>query len=301
MATPINRGQLPEALWAGIQAIWGQTYKEYPKLYEKFFQIEKSSKAFEKDQQFTGFPKASVKEEGGSVSFSQMFQGYQQEYRHYTYAIGAVITREMLEDDQYGIIKKIPRLLARSLRATEETVATNVLNNAATAGYTYADGVTLSSTAHPLVGTGGTFANKANTDADVSETALEAAVQTVMGFVDDQGLPVLAQPKALVVHVNNAMYMRKILETKQSIGNNYNDKNIVATYPIEPVVTPYLTDSDSWFLTTDVMDGLKFYSRRAPELEEDNDIDTSNKKIVTSERFSVGVTDPRGVYCSFGA
>lgn len=301
MATVMSRGNFPEALWPGIANLWGQSYKENPKLYSQFFQVEKSDKAFEKDQQFTGFPKAAVKESGANAFYSQMYQGLQQEYRHITYAIGGMITREMVEDDQYGIIKKIPALLARSMRSTEETVATNVLNNAGNAAITYADGQPLASTAHTLVATGGTYANRPASYGDLSETTLEAAIVAIMGFVDDQGLPIVVEPKALVVPVDSSFIVRKILETKQTLGSNNNDKNIVATMPINPVVTPYITDTDSWFLTTNVSDGLKFYDRRAAEIEKSNDFDTQNMKVLTSRRFSVGVTDPRGVWCNFGA
>lgn len=304
MATVHTTGNFPELLWGGIAKIWGISYNEYPAIYSQFFEKESSDKAFEKEQQITGFPLAGIKEQGDEVPFSQMYQGGQKEYRHLTYAIGASVTREMVEDDQYGVIRKIPKLLARSLREVEEVTTHSVLNNGFTApssgGTQTVDALALFTTAHTLLN-GTTGSNTLTTAADLTQTSLETALQAIMDMTDDQGLKMAAKPKTLIVPTNYNFLARKILETQEVVGSNNNDKNIVANMNLKLVVSPYITDSDSWYIVTDVPNGLKFYTRREAELDRDNDFGTDNLKIKTSKRYSYGITDWRGVYGVPGA
>lgn len=296
----ITTGTLPEALYPGIAETWGTSYKQYPALYPEFFKVESSDQNFEKEQQFTGTPIASVKEEGNQVTFERIYQGYQKEYRHYTYSIGASVTQEMVEDDQYNIINQIPKFLSRSLREVEEVVAHLQLNNGFTTN-TGPDGQALFSTAHPLVGTGGTLSNTPTTPADLTETALENAIISLMDWTDDQGLKAMTKPKTLVVPTAYAMTARKILETQYKVGTADNDKNIVNTYNLKLVVSPYITDSDAWFLFTDAEMGLKFKVRRPATLQKFNDDRTQNMNVITTKRFSTGFTDWRAAYASPGA
>lgn len=292
-------GNFAEELWPGIAKHWGTSYKDYPTIYSQVFDMMTSDKAFEKVQQITGFPKAAIKGEGNEAYFTQMYQGYQKEYRHYTYSIGAVVTQELMEDEQYGQIKKIPELLARSMRETEEVVAHNIFNNAFTTGYNGPDGVVLCSTAHPLIG-GGTFANRPTNAADLTQTSLESALVAIMDFQDDQGFQILTKAQKLFVPSELYFLAHKLLETQMVVGSADNDKNIVANMSIKPIVSPYLTDADSWFILTD-QPGLTWFTRREAKLDRDNDFGTDNLKMKTTKRFSVGFDDWRGVYGVPGA
>lgn len=304
MASVHGTGSFAELLWPGIAKLWGTSYKDWPSLYTQFFELDTSDKAFEKEQQITGFPIAGIKDEGDETPFSRMYQGAQKEYRHLTYGIGAIITREMAEDDQYNAIKKVPKLLSRSMREVEEVVAHSILNNGFTApasgGTPTVDGVALYSTAHPLIN-GGTESNTLTVAADLGQTSFENACQDVLDFQDDQGLIHGARVKKLVVPTSYNYLAKKLLETEKVIGSFNNDKNIIAGEGIKLVVSPYLTDTDAWFLITDVDNGLKFYTRREAELDRDNDFETDNLKIKTTKRFSVGNTDFRGSYAVPGA
>lgn len=293
-------GNFAELLWPGIAQIWGNSYKMYPTKYTQFMKIKKSEKAFEKEQQITGFPKAAVKEEGNEAFFSAMYQGYQKEFRNLTYSIGAIITREMVEDDQYGQINRIPSMLSESMQKTKETVATNLLNNGFSTNLT-PDGVALFHASHPLVG-GGTLKNTPTTASDLTLTSLEQGIIDVRNFKDDQGLELDISVKTLVVPNELEFVAKKLLESNYIPGSADNDKNIVQGYGINVVQTSFLTDTDAWFLITDVMDGaLTMYERRSAEIDRDNDFDTDNLKIKTTERFSVGQADFRCAYGSPGA
>lgn len=294
----------PELLYKGLADIWGNNYKDYPTLYTQFFKVEKSEQNFEKEQQITGLPTAVVKSEGNEIEFQQMYQGYQKEYRHATYAIGAEVTREMVEDDQYSVINQIPSFIARSMREVEEVVAHNVFNYGFDAtNYPQADGSAFFSTSHQLVGiSGGTIANTPATATDLSMTSLEQGIIAIMDFVDDQGLKRMFRPTTLVVPTALSMTARKILETEYAVGSADNDKNIVASYNLKLVVSPYLTDNDAWFLVTDAPSGLKFKVRRAPDFARHNEFNTQNMLLAGSSRFSCGVTDSaRAAYASPGA
>lgn len=300
MATAHSTGRLAELLWPGIASIWGQKYNNYPTLYTDYMRMEKSNKAFEKEQGYTKLPKAALKSEGAEVAFSTMFQGYQKEYRHYTYGIGAVITREMTEDDQYNVISNIPKLLADSMHQLQETLCANLVNNGFSAALT-ADGLSVFNSAHTLIATGGTTGNIPSVAADLSQTSFEQATIDIASYVDDQGNPILVKAKSIMVPPSLEHTMHKLLETKQVVGSADNDKNILSTMGIKPIMNPYLTDTDAWVIFTDSDNGFTCYTRREAELDRDNDFETDNLKMKTTKRFSLGVTDWRGAYASAGA
>lgn len=294
-------GFAPELLYPGLAKVWGTTYKQYPKKYTSFFQTKNSTKAFEKEQEINEFSLASVKDQGDSVQFDRMTQGFQKEYVHTTYGLGAIITREMMEDDQYNVINKIPGFLARAMVRTEETVATNVLNNGFDAAITGADGQPLFSASHPNSGTsGGTQSNLLATSADLTQASLEAILIQISDARDGNGNRIVVEGKKLVTSRSDIFNATKILETKYKTASADNDINVVSNLGMELIVTNYLTDQDAWFVVTDVEDGLTFYNRRSASVNRDNDVSTENLAIVTTMRFDTGWTNWRGVYGSAG-
>lgn len=295
-------GFAPELLYPGLAAIWGLNYENYPKMYPKFMEMKTSDKRFEKEQGMAGFALASVKDEGDSVDFARMTQGYQKEYNHTTYGLGAIITREMVEDDQYNIINKIPQLLAEAMGRTEETQATAVLNNGFDTAFVGADGQPLFSLVHPNAGdAGGTQRNTPLTNADLTQTSLESAIIDIMDFRDENNQRMNFAAKALIVSRSDYFNATKILETKYKVGAADNDVNVISNLNLDLVVTNYLTDQDAWFVKTNANNGLTFYTRRPAGIERDNDISTQNLAIVTTMRFDTGFTDWRGAWGSPGA
>lgn len=295
-------GFAPELLYPGLKSIWGTSYEQAPKLYTKFMDVKQSDKRFEKEQGMTGFSIAGVKGEGDSVSYGTLVQGFQKEYAHTTYGLGAIITREMIEDDQYNIINQIPRLLSEAMVRCEETMGTNVLNNGFDTGFTGADGQPLFSASHPNAGTiGGTQSNVLATPSDLTQTSLEAALIGIMNFRDENNQRIVISPKKLVVSRSDFFNATKILETKYKVGAADNDINVISNIDLELVVTNYLEDQDAWYVITNALNGLTFMQRRAAGIERDNDISTQNLAIVTTERFDTGWTDWRGAFGSAGA
>lgn len=295
-------GFAPELLYPGLAELWGTSYEQHPKMFDKFFEMKTSDKAFEKEQGMSGFATAGVKDQGDSVAFARLTQGFQKEYVHVTYGLGAIVTREMMEDDQYGFIRQIPSLLAEAMVRTDETVATAVLNNAFDSSVTGADGQSLCSTAHPNAGSsGGTQSNRPTVAVDLTQTSLENAFIDIMNIRDENGQRLNIKPKKLVVSRSDLFNAQKILKTQYKVGSADNDVNIISESGLELVVTNYLTDQDAWFLINNVRNGLTYYTRRAADIERDNDrVGTQNLAIVTTKRFSTGFTDYRGVYGSPG-
>ena len=292
-------GNFAELLWPGIATIFGDEYNQYEPLYKKIFEMKNSDKAFEKEQGVTGLPLAAIKEQGKAATFVDPNQGFQKEYVNVTYGLGATVTREMYEDDMYGYINTLPKMLARSLYQTEETVHFNVLNNGFSTELT-ADGQTVFNASHNLVG-GGTFRNQLATAADLTQTSLEQATQDLLDFVDDQSLKIRVMPKCLVVPTALNHTARKILETHYVTGSADNDINPVYGLFMDLVVSPWLTDSDAWFIVTDCPNGLTCFVRRDSEITRDNEFATENLQFKTTRRWSQGVTDPRGVFGTAGA
>lgn len=301
MAVVHSTGQFAEELWPGIQEHWGQEYDEFPAIYSRFMTMENSDKAFEKVQQITGFPRAGIKEEGQEAVFSQMFQGFQKEYRNLTYSIGAIVTREMVEDEQYGTIKKIPKLLARSMRETEEVVSHTIINEGFNSVFGGPDGVELFSNAHPVVGGGANQSNILAVAADLSQTSLENATTQIMRFQDDQGLQIKVRSMKLFVPSESYHIAHKLIGSDYIVGSADNDINTLKSdMTFEVITSPYLTDTDAWFIVTDV-EGIRFFERRGAELDRDNDFETDNLKMKTTQRFAVGFDDWRAAFGTPGA
>jgi hypothetical protein len=299
MAGVITTGNHPKALWPGMNAWFGASYKEFPEEYREIFSVEKSSKNYEEDSALTGFGLAPIKSEGSAVSYDSETQGFTKRYTHVVYGLGYVVTQEELEDNQYEIVsKRRIKRLAFSMRQTKEIVAANVLNRATTSGYTGGDGVVLLSTAH--TSTAGNWSNKLATAADLSEASLEDMVIQISQATNDRGLNIALRPTKLIVPVNLQFEAKRIL--KSELQSNSAENNINALKGMfDYTVNHYLTDTDQWFLKTDAPDGLKMFERRALAFTQDSDFDTENARAKATMRFSVGWSDAHGIYGSEGS
>ena len=299
----INSGSFAKALWPGVNAWYGKAYDSYPEEYTKLFDTFKSSKAFEEDVGVSSFGLAVQKSEGAPISYDSERQAFITRYQHAVYALGFVITREIMEDDQYDVVgQRKAQGLAFSMRQTKEVIAANVYNRAFTAGYVGGDGSLLLSTTHANI-KGGTWSNKIATDADLSEASLEQACIDIAGFTNDAGLLIAVRPKTLVIPRQLIFEAKRILDTDGRVGSDNNDLNAIKTLGSIPqiVTNHYLTDTDAWFIRTDVQNGMKYMERRADSFDMDNDWDTENAKFKATARYAFGWTDPRALYGSAGA
>lgn len=299
----INTSSFAKALWPGVNAWYGKEYNEYPVEHTKLFDQFKSSRAFEEDVGVSSFGLAIQKPEGSSISFDSERQGYITRYTHAVYALGFIITREMMEDDQYDVVgERKAQGLAFSMRQTKEILAANVYNRAFNASYTGGDGKEMIATDHPNIA-GGTWSNELATPADLSEAALEQACKDIAAFTNDRGLLIGVRPKSLIISRDLPFEAKRILMSDGRPATANNDLNALKTMGMIPevIVNHYLTDLDAWFIRTNVKNGLKHFERRADSFDMDNDWDTENAKFKASFRSSWGWTDPRGIYGSAGA
>lgn len=301
----ITSASFAKALFPGVSKWWGQAYKDWEEEYVHLFDSHKSKRAYEEDVQVTGLGLAAIKREGAAISYDSMQQGFVTRYTPVVYANGFVITREMVEDDLYGVIgPKRARALARSLRLTMETVAANVYNRAFNSTYTGGDSKELLATDHPNF-TGGTYANELSTAADLSEAALEQACIDIAKLEDDRGLNISLMPRSLLIPVDLMFEAERILGSPYRPGTSDNDVNALYTmgkFPDGIKVNHYFTDADAWFIRTNLPeDGMKCYKRRPPQFGVDNEFDTENAKYKATERYAFGWTDPRGLFGSPGA
>ena len=299
----ITSGSFAKALWPGVNAWYGKEYDEYPVEYTQLFEKNTSSRAFEEDVGVSSFGLAVVKPEGASISYDSERQGFITRYNHVVYALGFIITREMMDDDLYDVVgQRKAQGLAFSMRQTKETIAANVYNRAFNSSYTGGDGKEMIATDHPNVA-GGTWSNELTTAADLSEAALEQAYIDISAFTNDRGLLIGVRPKCLVIHPSNMFEVKRILGSEKQVDSANNNLNALKTMGVIPevVVNHYLTDSDAWFIRTNVKNGLKYWERRADSFDMDNDWDTENAKFKATSRYSFGWTDPRAIYGSAGA
>lgn len=299
---PITTGNFSKALWPGINAWYGKAYNEHKVEWTDLFDKYTSRRAWEEDVSVSGFGLAQVKGEGESVQYDTERQGFITRYTHVVYALGFIITREMVEDDLYDVVgQRKARGLAFSMRQTKETLAANVYNRAFTSTYTGGDGKELCATDHPNIA-GGTYANELSTAADLSEAALEQACIDLMKFTNDRGLRISIMPQSLIVPVDLAFEADKIMKTEYEVGTANNTVNVVRSrFPGGVKVNHYLTDTDAWFIRTNCPDGMKYFERRGDNFAQDDDFDTENAKYKASFRCSFGWSDPRSVFGSPGA
>ena len=305
----ITSSSFAKALWPGVNAWYGKSYKDYPEEWSNLFEKNTSKKAYEEDVGLSSFGLAAQKSEGAPIGYDSERQGFTTRYNHVVYALGFVITREIYEDDQYDVVgKRKASGLARSMKQTKEIVGANVYNRAFNTTYVGGDGSTLiacaggGSASHPNVA-GGTWTNGPTTAVDLSEAALEQAVIDIAAFRDDRGLLIAAKPQKLVIAPSNMFEANRILEAEGRVGTDLNDPNVLKTMGVigTVITNHYLTDPDAWFILTDVSEGLKYFERRADAFEMDNDFDTENAKFKATGRYSFGWTDPRAIYGSPGA
>ena len=299
----VTTGTHPKLLWPGLQAIWGNLYKDAPSGYSQVFEEGTSDKAYEEDQEISGFGLSPVKPEGGSVSYDDPINGYIKRYTNVTYGLGFIVTEEAVEDNQYKAqAEKRVKALRRSMRHTKETVHANVLNRATDTNYTGGDGKPLLATDHPTAN--GTQSNKLATAADLSEAALEDIFIQIMNATDTRGLRISLKPRKLVIPSNLAFEATRIVKSDLQNDTANNAINAIRSMGILPEgVMPwtFLTDTDQWFVLTDAPEGLKSLQRRELALEKDSDFETGNFKHKATERYSCGWTDWRSAYGSEGA
>jgi hypothetical protein len=301
----INSSSFAKALWPGVNAWYGKAYSEYAVEYTKLFDTFKSTRQFEEDVGVSSFGLAAVKPEGAPISYDSERQTFITRYQHVVYALGFIITREIMEDDQYDIVgQRKAQGLAYSMRQTKETVAANIYNRgfAGAGNPTYGDGLTAFANNHPNW-VGGTQSNILATAADLSEAALEQAVIDIAGWTNDRGLLIAVKPKTLIIPRQLMFEAHRILKADGRVGTDLNDPNALKQMGMfsDVVVNHYLTDPDAWFLRTDVPHGFKHFERRGDSFEMDNDFDTENARFKATARYSFGMTDWRGGYASPGA
>lgn len=307
---PITTSSFAKALWPGVNTWYGQSYAEYPVEWDKLFEKHTSRRPFEEDVGTSGFGLAPVKNEAAPVTYDTSRQGFTSRYNHVVYALGFIITREMYEDDLYDVIgKKKASSLAFSMRQTKEINAANIYNRAFNTSYVGGDAATLiasagggGSTSAPNVA-GGTYTNGVATAVDLSEASLEQACIDIAGFTNDRGLKIAVRPKRLIIPKELMFEAHRILKTDGQVYSADNTLNAIKSMGMVPevLVNHYLTDTDAWFIATDVKDGLKYFERRGDEFGMDEDFDTENAKYKATSRYSFGWTDRRALYGSPGA
>lgn len=299
----ISRAQMQKELIPGLHKIFGDTYKQYPLQWPQVFEKQTSKRSFEEEQKITGFGLAATKGEGAPVTYDTAQEAFTARYVHTTYALGYAITEEAIEDNLYAsVAARYTKALGRSMVHTQEIVAASILNNGFTSGLG-GDGVFLFSTAHPLVN-GGTNANRPVTGADLNETSLDAARTTIAKWVDERGLLIQAQAVKLVIPVEYGWTAERLMKTVLRTDTSNNDINPIVSTSFLPqgyVINNRLTDGNAWFLKTDVPDGLKFFDRVPIKFSDDGDWETGNMRYKARMRFSVGWSDPLGMYGSPGA
>ena len=300
----MNRAQFAKMLEPGLNTLFGLEYDQYPPEYAPVFEANTSQKAFEEDVLLEGFGNAPVKSEGAAISYDSASQQWTARYQHETIALAFSITEEAEEDGLYGsIAARYTKALARSMASTKEIKAANVLNNAFTgSGVTGGDGVTLCNTAHPT--RSGNQSNTLATAADLSETSLEQILINIADMKDDRGLRIAAQGTMLVIPTAYTFVAERLLESQLRTATADNDINAIRSGGYLPQgyhVMRRLTDSDAWFVKTDVPDGLKHFQRSPLKKGMEGDFETGNVRYKVRERYSFGFTDWRGIFGSEGA
>jgi len=298
----ISRGQLVKELEPGLNALFGLEYKNYANEHAEIFDTENSDRAFEEEVMLSGFANAPIKAEGTGVTFDNAQETFTARYTHETLALAFAITEEAIEDNLYDrLASRYTKALARSMANTKQVKAAKVLNN----GFGTADGgdgKELLATDHPIVT--GTEQNELSTAADLNETSLEQALIDIAALTDERGLKIAAKGMKLIVPSALQFTAERLMKSTQRVGTADNDINAVVSMGMIPqgyTVNHYLTDTDAWFIKTDVPNGLKHFVRAPLKTAMEGDFTTGNVRYKARERYSFGFSDWRGIFGSPGA
>jgi len=302
----ISRSQLLKELLPGLNALFGLEYARYGEEHKEIYATETSERSFEEETKLSGFSAAPVKSEGAAIAYDNAQEAFTARYTHETIAYGFSITEEAIEDNLYDSLSaRYTKALARSMAYTKQTKAAAILNNGFTNSSQYygGDGVPLFSTQHPLI-SGGVNSNRPSTPADLNETSLENAVIQIAAWTDERGLLIAAKPRKLIIPPALMFVATRLLETELRVATADNDINAIksnGSIPEGYTVNHFLTDTNAWFLTTDVPNGMKYFIRTPMATSMDGDFDTGNVRYKARERYSFGWSDPLGMFGSPGA
>jgi len=299
----ISRSQLVKELEPGLNALFGLEYKKYENQHAEIFDTENSDRAFEEEVMLSGFANAQVKPEGSAVTFDNAQETFTARYTHETIALAFSITEEAIEDNLYDrLASRYTKALARSMANTKQVKAANVLNNAFNSSYAGGDGKELCATNHPTIA--GSFSNELGTSADLNETSLEQALIDIAAFTDERGLKIAARGVKMIIPSELQFTAERLMKSAQRVGTADNDINAIKNMGMIPqgyVVNNYLTDTDAFFIKTDVPNGMKMFVRSPIKTSMEGDFDTGNVRYKSRERYSFGWSDPRGIFGSPGA
>ena len=301
----ISRSQLVKELEPGLNALFGLEYKQYENQHEAIYTKETSDRAFEEEVMLSGFGNAAVKPEGSGVTFDNAQETFTARYTHETVALGFSITEEAIEDNLYDrLASRYTKALARSMANTKQVKAVNPLIQGlpTTNNFNSGDGVSLFNTSHPTIG--GTVANTLATQADLNETSLEQCLIDIAAMTDERGLKIAAKGMKMIIPSELQFTAERLMKSQNRVGTADNDINAVRNMGMIPqgyVVNNYLTDTDAFYIITDVPNGLKYFERAPITTKMEGDFDTGNMRYKARERYSFGVSDFRGIFASEGA
>ena len=300
----INRAQLVKELVPGLHALFGLEYERYNNEHEDIFDTESSERAFEEEVMLSGFGEAPTKGEGAAVVYDTAQESWTSRFTHETVALAFALTEEAIEDNLYDTLSsRYTRALARSMQTTKQVKAANVLNNAFSSSYVGGDGKELCATDHPTVANVD-LRNELATAADLNETSLEQALIDIADFKDERNLKVNAQAKKLIIPPALQFVADRLMETPGRVSTSDNDINAIRNMGMISegyVVNHYLTDTDAFFIKTDVPNGLKHFVRTPVSTSMEGDFETGNVRYKARERYSFGFSDWRGIFGSPGA
>ena len=301
----ISRAQLVKELEPGLNALFGLEYKRYDNESAEIYATESSDRAFEEEVMLSGFANADVKAEGQGVSFDEAQETFTARYTHETVALAFAITEEAMEDNLYDrISSRYTKALARSMANAKQVKGAAPLNNGlpGVATFKTGDGVSLINASHPTIA--GTFSNTLSTAADLNETSLEQAMIDIAAFTDERGLRIAAQGKKMIIPSALQFTAERVLKSPGRVGTADNDINATKSMGMIPQgyrVNNFLTDTDAWYIITDVPNGMKMFNRAPLTTAMEGDFDTGNVRYKARERYVFGCSDPRGIYASPGA
>ena len=300
----ISRSQLVKELEPGLNALFGLEYKNYADEHTQIFDIENSDRAFEEEVMLSGFAQAQVKPEGSGVAFDNAQETYTARYSHETIALAFAITEEAIEDNLYDqLSSRYTKALARSMANTKQVKAVNPLVNGLPSGsFTSGDGVSLFNSSHPTIA--GTTSNTLATAADLNETSLEQSLIDIAALTDERGLKIAARGVKMIIPSELQFTAERLMKSVGRTGTADNDINAVVSMGMVPQgyrVNNFLTDTDAFYIITDVPNGMKYFERSPIKTAMEGDFDTGNVRYKARERYSFGVSDFRGIFASPGA
>lgn len=298
--TFVTQANIAEELEPGIRELVGDGFRMQPDFTSQLVRVSDSDKAAEHILEVNSLGLPSRKDEGQPMATDKVVEGPKKNISHNTYALAAGMSWEALRDEKYGRLKRMAQELGRSM-AEFLNIQGHAIYNDGFSAETAIDGAAVFSASHINRKLGSTWSNLASTD--LTYTALQDMFTSFMNMTDGTGKKIIMMPEKLIIPTESWIQAKQLFGSDKEPFVTDNTINVLTgDKKLSILVSPYLNDTDSWFVRGPLSDiNAHFFFRERPMQDSWDDRSARVSYFAIIVRIGWGVSDPHGLYGSAGA